>query len=1071
MLAYFALVVAAQVQQGDIRTVVQNGDTTAMVAAVRGQPADAREQLRQWISEAARGRPTADSVIQLARRLARAYATAWDDSFPVTNLERFLGFSPEQRLAKRSADSVRLAGNAASTREGMDAALRLWRSALRRSTRVPDTAGMAAALGNIGAGLYQTGELDSADAYLKRAADLAASVGDQRTLLNALGVSGAVAIDRGELRLADEILRRALRLRAPIGDVRGAAADHTNLGLIAAGLGDGASARQHYDEALALGRAHSLDDVAATALLNIANLLSQQSEYTDAERLYAEALALFAANDQDADVALVQHNRGLLSLHRGDYRVAKTHLTQALRTFERVGTVADLVQVRLDLSMVEIARGDLRAAGAQLRAAEQALATASPQDELRADLALAKADLALQMNTFAVAERQYAAAEAAYRRNGNSAGEAEALQGRALLLLERRQFAQGLELLESARRTQMANDDRRPAALTSLHIGYARQLAGDIAVARRELEAARDSLAAFGDAAGEAAAHVALGNLELQAGAPLAAEAAFRRATELLASHPVPDVAWQARAGLARALRARGALGAAVIELRRAIDQIERSAHSLSLAERRATYLADKWDVYAELALVELARGELDSSFASSERMRAREMVEVMSRARVATAGAPDSALATREQNLRLRIADLSRRLETEARGSFALRGPQLQTATSGVTREALSRAQDQYGQLLLELRDARGELSSPVTGTAPWREISARLAPQQAMLAYLVADSTTLVYVVTRDTLHLLDLRLDRESLAALVDFARGTLSKPSLSDAAWRTPLARLHRQLIEPVETSGLLAGVQQLVIVPHGELHYLPFAALIRAGARPAYLVERYELGYAPSATVWMQLGERATVRDNRVLAFAPRTEELPGSHREVEAIGALYGSDALVFTGRAATEGAFRLQASGYGVVHLATYGVLNQHNPLFSFVDFGAAADSVADGRLEVHEVLGLSLRARLVVLSACQTALASGALSDIPAGDDWVGLVRAFLVAGARNVIATLWAVEDNSTATMMTELHRQLRAGDSEAAALSAAQRHMLRNPRTSSPFYWAGFIIAGGSTNGGR
>jgi CHAT domain-containing protein len=117
---------------------------------------------------------------------------------------------------------------------------------------------------------------------------------------------------------------------------------------------------------------------------------------------------------------------------------------------------------------------------------------------------------------------------------------------------------------------------------------------------------------------------------------------------------------------------------------------------------------------------------------------------------------------------------------------------------------------------------------------------------------------------------------------------------------------------------------------------------------------------------------------------------------------------------------------------------------------------------------LEVHEVFGLTLHARLLVLSACQTALGSGAASDVPAGDDWVGLSRAFLGAGAEHVIATLWAVEDRSTARVMKQLHGHLRAGDSVIAALSQAQRETLRNPATSGPFYWAGFVSIGG---GGR
>jgi CHAT domain-containing protein len=112
-----------------------------------------------------------------------------------------------------------------------------------------------------------------------------------------------------------------------------------------------------------------------------------------------------------------------------------------------------------------------------------------------------------------------------------------------------------------------------------------------------------------------------------------------------------------------------------------------------------------------------------------------------------------------------------------------------------------------------------------------------------------------------------------------------------------------------------------------------------------------------------------------------------------------------------------------------------------------------------------VHEVFGSPLNARLLVLSACQTALGSGAIADVPAGDDWVGLVRAFLGAGAQNVIATLWPVEDRSTARLMGQLYQRLHAGTREVSALAGAQREMLGNTGTADPFYWAGFVLVGG------
>jgi CHAT domain-containing protein len=486
-------------------------------------------------------------------------------------------------------------------------------------------------------------------------------------------------------------------------------------------------------------------------------------------------------------------------------------------------------------------------------------------------------------------------------------------------------------------------------------------------------------------------------------------------------------------------------------------------AGSLVLGERRSGFLADKWESHEALATLERERGDVDAAFQLSERMRAFQTMELMARGRV-TRGTADSASVAREQDLRLRIAELTRRLESEERGAGSLRGPELSSASSGVTREALARAQQEYARVLLELRESAA--GTPVTESAidSWRPVSARLAPRQAMLAYLVTDSTTLLFVITHDTAHAIDLGLSRQALTRLVDFTRGTLQRPS-SESAWRSPLRRLHQQLVTPAEAAGMLSGVRELIVVPHAELHYLSFAAFLGPGPKDEFLVERYDISYAPSATKWLALSERVPPSRARVLAMAPRTKELPASAEEVDAIRALYGRDAMVLKDASATEWRFRLLAArgGFDVLHLATYGVLNQHNPLFSFVDMARGAGD--DGRLEVHEVFGLSLDAFLVVLSACQTALGSGTVSDVPAGDDWVGLLRGFLASGASNVIATLWAVEDRSTAATMERLYQGLRAGSPPRAALAAAQRDMLRNPATAGPFHWAGFVLTGG------
>jgi len=120
--------------------------------------------------------------------------------------------------------------------------------------------------------------------------------------------------------------------------------------------------------------------------------------------------------------------------------------------------------------------------------------------------------------------------------------------------------------------------------------------------------------------------------------------------------------------------------------------------------------------------------------------------------------------------------------------------------------------------------------------------------------------------------------------------------------------------------------------------------------------------------------------------------------------------------------------------------------------------------DTHDDGLLEVHEILDLKLHASLVTLSACETALGSGYFSEVPAGDDFVGLTRAFLSAGSQAVLASLWAVNDRSTLQLMVDFYRRLPK-EGKAAALAKTQRAMrLSGGRYSHPYFWAPFVLVG-------
>jgi CHAT domain-containing protein len=194
-------------------------------------------------------------------------------------------------------------------------------------------------------------------------------------------------------------------------------------------------------------------------------------------------------------------------------------------------------------------------------------------------------------------------------------------------------------------------------------------------------------------------------------------------------------------------------------------------------------------------------------------------------------------------------------------------------------------------------------------------------------------------------------------------------------------------------------------------------------------------------------------------------MAPGRSRLQNASEEVSSIAKLYRPHAEILLGDAATESAFKNSADQYRVLHLATHAYFNKLNPLLSGLQL--EPDETNDGLLEVHEILELKLESDLVTLSACETGLGSGFFAEIPAGDDFVGMTRAFLQVGSAAVLATLWEVDDRSTVDLMKSFYRNLDAagaGRDKAAALADAQRSLRTSDKYQHPYYWAPFVLVG-------
>jgi CHAT domain-containing protein len=335
------------------------------------------------------------------------------------------------------------------------------------------------------------------------------------------------------------------------------------------------------------------------------------------------------------------------------------------------------------------------------------------------------------------------------------------------------------------------------------------------------------------------------------------------------------------------------------------------------------------------------------------------------------------------------------------------------------------------------------------------------KLLPEDVLLLqYFPTETTLYIFAVTSRTLELKSVPLPKEALdAQLLSYLRAMRrvdSKPAFSHAA-----TTLYSQLLEPVAET--LASHETILLVPTGRLNYLPFASLINPQGQPlaashkiAILSRSSDLMNVLAGQGGRRLPGHAANSDqakDSMLVLADPAGDLPAARREGEALAAMYPGGVSLFQERA-TQQALQAGLAGGSLLHLATHGEVDPDDPSRSYL-------VLAQGqRLNAETIFALPIQGvRMVTLSACNTAI--GATE--PAASV-VSLAESFWVTGPGCVVATLWAVNDESTAQFMVELYEAMLAGAGPAEAIRKAQLALRQVPEFSHPYFWSPFVLLG-------
>lgn len=814
--------------------------------------------------------------------------------------------------------------------------------------------------------------------------------------------------------------------------------------------------------------------------------------------VHAQTLALYNW-EGDALLTLSSIERELLDLDG-----ALRHRREALAAFRRAEDPLGQSRAMQYIAVVQILRGEYTQAMRSLHDARRQAETAREPAQTSACLAeLAGLHYRLgQLDEAMMAWREALRIGEAYQHRGWIAG----VQGNlGLALMDRKRYEEALVALGDALELAKQTGDPRRAVPMQSNLGRCRCESGQAEQGVVDLRAAAAAAGEMDLPYDEISALCELGHCLLSMGEVAAASAAGDSAHTLAMRFGSVGLAAKALLLQCDVGTAAGALDEAEMYLQEAIDLVESVwSRAQGAPDIQSGYFAQAGDVYVRAVDMQYQRAHTSTEVNPHDEQLVALTFE---HAQQAKSRACESLLAEISADLRPRASDRYQSREQEilaAMAEVALRreGRALSADSVRSLEVELLQLEDELQVLEAELRNrdpryAQVRYPRPIPLPRLQQEV---LESGELHLEYLLGDRASYLWAITSEEAAIYQLperAVVEEQIRELLPLLRD-YNLTGDQCAYMVEPVCKLSSTLLEPVAER--LTRAERIIVAPDGMLHYLPFDVLFDDfdAARSArqfdqlpYLIHRVDIQYTPSVGVLALLrsdGEDRSGDRELLLVGSPmgrRPEEssafarmygaglqrpLPAVQAELERVGANFDPQAVHrLTGPQASEEGLRTAGaqSFHRFVHIAAHGIYNENRPQFSGLVLSPAPTS--DGFLSVGEVYALELPCDLLVLSAC-----SSGLGELVSGEGLSGLARAFLYAGATDVVAALWEVSGPATSILMGEFYARATSDQrtDPTRALAEAKRQMIHGQdagvgsgvASAHPYFWSGFVLTG-------
>lgn len=818
-----------------------------------------------------------------------------------------------------------------------------------------------------------------------------------------------------------------------------------------------------FKEALTAGQA-VLDDIGAEAQPDLAHLaalirqnmgmcFSQIGRFEEALAAYDAAEASYQALGMTHQAGDIGNNRGVLLWEMGRGSEALAALEDALAIRVAAGETMLQAQSLSNIGSAHLLLGNYPQSltyFARARSLFASLDALVDQHVLHLDTANAY----LTLNLYTEAEAAYREAEQLLHEAGAVPQRVRALWGLGAVLLAQKQLREAEDVLGTAVSLLQETTQVPTPLLTTILL---EQAAVQAARGNRTtaVATAHQALTLVYDHDWPIPAvytHLLLADLLQDDLAGV--EKHLLAAQQIAAPYSLPQIRYRLQQRLGRLRRLQGRSKEARLLLESAIAEVEQLRGSLAQETIRTAFLHDKTAVYDELIQLYLSWENEEGrqlAFALAERAKSRTLYDLISgviSVQQTTESTEAAQLAALQADLNAVYNDILNSGINSGAGNLRL----LQERASALERHI---NQLRLGQSAAEKQVETWEQSKPFSA------IQAELPANLLLLTYHVIEDDILIFVVANQSFHLRrmpncahQVSQELRRLDGLMDRMRVsphfTVSQQTSLELSVRRVLQTLHQLLFMKVQS--LLGEIQpgdllKLAIVPHGFLHQVPFHALFDG---QNYLIDRFEISYAPSATIFLHCQRRKTKGWQQALVVGVSDPAIPAVVAEVNAVAEQLPQVQVLLDEQATVHG-LQTHLAQCDLLHLACHGLFRSDSPMFSSL-------KLHDGWLTATEAMRLNLPNALVTLSACESGR-----SQVMGGDETLGLIRAFLGAGAATVAVSLWLVQDETTAVLMARWYKLLGQNSLEpTAALRAAQLSL--KAEYPHPYYWAPFILVG-------